>query len=1665
MRSFHPAVAAWFQSAFPAATPAQREAWPAIRRGENVLIAAPTGSGKTLAAFLAAIDELVQEGLAGTLADETSVVYVSPLKALSNDVRINLEVPIEGIRAQLGRTGLPDVEIRTAVRTGDTPQAERNAMRKRPPHIVVTTPESLYILLGSESGRRMLQTTRTLIVDEIHALVQSKRGSHLALTLERLDALCGRRCTRIGLSATQKPIERVADFLVGAPSSLLPSGDKSAGLPICTPSGARRVRAMDGPNEGGSQFADASCGTDEGPHSHETSASAEPSPQRCALGAARRLSRGERGATACTVIDAGHRRARDLAIELTNVPLQPVMSNDAWGLVYDRLAELIGQHRTTLIFANTRRTVERATRHLAERLGKDAVAAHHGSLSKEKRFDAERRLKSGQLRALVATASLELGIDIGEVDLVCQLSSPRSIAAFLQRAGRAGHAVDGISKARLFPTSRDDLVECAALLDAVRRGELDTLRMPPAPLDVLAQQVVAEVACGERGEAELFDMFRGAHPYRDLAREKFNEVLRMLAEGYSTRRGTRAAYLHRDAVNGKLRARRGARMTSLTSGGAIPDTADYDVVLEPQSLRVGSVNEDFAVESIAGDIFQLGNQSYRILKVERGRVRVEDAQGAPPSIPFWLGEAPGRSDELSVAVSRLREEIAARLEPLSPRERGRGEGSDSIESSAAAEPPSGAPRERKGGVFTPLLPEGEGKAIAWLIDEVGLGDAAARQLIDYLAAAHIELGLLPTQSTLAMERFFDESGGMQLIIHSPFGSRLNRAWGLSLRKRFCRSFNFELQAAATEDAIVLSLSTSHSFPLEEVARYLHSNSVHDVLTQALLDAPMFALRFRWNAGAALALPRFAGGAKVPPQIQRMKSEDLLATVFPDQVACLENIVGERKIPDHPLVAQTLQDCLYDAMDLEGLTGLLKRLESGEVRIVARDLTAPSQLAAEILGARPYAFLDGAPLEERRTQAVSSRGFVDAQSAEDLGKLDADAIAAVREEAWPAPRDADEMHEALLALGAVAERDIQRNPAWQGLLQELANAGRATELSASPVHGGGGANRRARSAGWGESGENSPPPPSAPSPASGGRENPGLPPLWVAAESLPMWQAIHPDAILHPATEAPAEFAAKPWTREDALVEILRARLGCTGPILAGELACTFDVDDSDVAIALAALEREGIAMRGRFTPAASIQNSAHGRAGESAASPADSASVARLGRDRLPDARGRMPDASVKDEEWCDRHLLARIHRRTLQRLRREIEPVAPRDFLRFLADWQHVAPDTKLRGPDALAAVLAQLEGFEAPAGVWESQLLPARVAGYDIAWLDALCGSGRIAWTRLRASAGGTHASPVRASPIVLLPRKQLPIWNAIGAQANPEPPSLSSRAQAVIEFLTQHGASFFGEIADGVRLLKVELEDALGELVGAGMVGADSFVGLRALLQPASKRKHPRQRRLARHLLNGIEDAGRWSLVRRSGFSPLPPGEGARSTGGISATRSVGAIAALRAASPEGRGEHVEHIARVLLRRWGVVFWKLLEREAGWLPPWRELRRVYQRLEARGEIRGGRFVEGVVGEQFALPEAVEALRRARKREHDGAFIAISGADPLNLVGGVLPGAKVPSVAGSRIVYRDGLPVATLVAAEVTLLQTLTPEDERMARACIRAIVPDRRFARVTS
>jgi ATP-dependent Lhr-like helicase len=1431
---FHPAIQAWFASAFAAPTAAQMEAWPAIQAGRHVLVAAPTGSGKTLAAFLAAIDSLVREAMAGPLPDETRIVYVSPLKALSNDIQRNLEQPLEGIRAELERLQLPAAGIRSAVRTGDTPQGERAAMRKRAPHIVVTTPETLYILLTSQAGRKMLATTRTVIIDEIHALAPNKRGAHLALSLERLQALAGRELTRIGLSATQKPIQDIAHFLVG---------------------------------------------------------------DRCNAA----------GQPDCVVVDTGHVRQRDLAIELPPAPLEAVISGEVWQQVYDRLATLVNEHRTTLIFVNTRRLAERAARFLSERLGEANVAAHHGSLSREHRLAAEQRLKRGELRALVATASLELGIDIGDVDLVCQLGSTRTIAAFLQRAGRSGHAVGGLPKARLFPLSRDELCDCTALLDCVARGELDRITLPDKPLDVLAQQIAAEVALQEWREDELFALYRRATPFRHLARDEFTEVARMLSEGFHTRLGRRAAHLHRDAVNGVLRGQRGVALAAVTSGGTIPDNADYTVLLEPQALVVGTVNEDFAVESLAGDVFQLGNTSYRILRVERGTVRVEDAKGMPPSMPFWLGEAPGRSTELSAGVSRLRDTIAARLDA-----------------------------------------GGRDAAIGWLTGTLGLQLAAAEQVVDYLAAARAALTQLPTVRRVVLERFFDESGGMQLIVHAPFGSRINRAWGLALRKRFCRKFDFELQAAATEDAIVLSLSSSHSFPLEEVARYLHARTVRPLLVQALLAAPMFGARWRWNAMVALALPRMRGGRKVAPQLQRMAAEDLLATIFPDQVACGENIVGDREVPDHPLVRQTISDCLHEAMDIDGLEQLLAAMESGAIEVIARDLTEPSPLALEILAARPYAYLDDAPLEERRTQAVMARRWMDPQTAADLGKLDPDAIRKVRHEVWPEARNADELQDALLGLGFMSEAEISAQPHWPALVDELAAAARATRVAL------------------------------------------GASVVVVTAERLPELQAVFPGARCTPPIHAPAEYR-KAWTREAALAEMLRDRLQGLGPVTAQALAAPLALPPADADAALIQLEAEGSAMRGHFT-------------------------------------------AGTADTEWCERRLLARIHRYTVNRLRQEVEPVAARDFMRFLLEWQRVAPEARVEGADAVAGIVSQLEGFEAPAAAWETEILPARVNEYDPAWLDELSRAGRVVWTRIAPlNASGTRAaSPVRTTPITLASRRNLPLWAALAQDGGAE--ALSSNGRRVLQFITAHGASFFDEIAEGAGLLGAQVEDALGELVAQGLVNADSFGGLRALLVPSDRRRsQDGRKRPRRSALFGIEDAGRWALARRK---RLPAGE----------TAEPGP------AAPADDAQIVEHVARSLLRRYGVVFWSLVAREAAWLPPWRNLLRCYRRLEARGEIRGGRFVAGLSGEQFAVPEAIGLLRDMRRREPTGTLVSLSGADPLNLVGVLTPGPRLPALTGNRLLYRDGLPIALLVAGEVRFLEELPLEEQWAVRNALQ-------------
>jgi ATP-dependent helicase Lhr and Lhr-like helicase len=1436
LAGFHPAVEHWFSSTHGRPSEPQRRGWPHIRAGEHTLIAAPTGSGKTLAAFLAALDELVQRGLAGQLEEELSILYVSPLKALSNDVEKNLQEPLRGIRNSLVQLGYPPIEIRSLVRTGDSSASERGKLQRSPPHILVTTPESLYILLTSESGRAALRSVRTVIIDEIHALCADKRGAHLALSLERLSALAAGRVTRIGLSATQTPIELVAGFLVGG--------------------------AM-------------------GP---------------------------------CAIVDCGHRRNMLLDLELPASPLEAVMSGEVWTEVYDRIAALVRQTRTTLVFVSNRRLAERLCRHLEERVGEGRVMAHHGSLSKEIRLDAERRLKAGELSALVATASLELGIDIGAVDLVCQVGSPRSIARLLQRVGRAGHQLDGVPVGKVFPLSRNDLVECAALIDSVRRGELDRVSVRHAPLDILAQQVVAMTAAEDIADDLLFQRVQNSYPYRELSRERFDAVLDMLAEGFRTSRGRRSALIRHDRVTRLVQGRKAARLTALTNGGAIADNTDYRVVLEPEQTHVGSIGEDFAIESMAGDIFQLGNASWRILKVENGLVRVADARGEPPTIPFWLGEAPARSDELSISVSRLKAELAERIE------RAR-------DGAAHGAPPDGEPADEEAQAQAALL-----AARDWLVTERRLSSAAADQLVDYLGGALRALGALPTRDTIIVERFFDEAENNHLVIHSTFGARVNRAWGLALRKRFCKTFNFELQAAATEDAIILSLGPSHSFDLSSVGEYLKSNTAEGVLIQALLDSPMFEIRWRHNATRSLATPRFQSGKKVPANLVRIRANDLLTYAFPDQQACLENIVGEREVPDHPLVQQTITDCLTEAMDLSGFLDLLRAIESGAVRMLYRDLTEASPLSHEIINANPYAFLDPAPLEERRTQAIMTRRFFDPVTSGDLGRLDADAIARVKAEAWPSFASADELADALAVAGFMLESEaasggsgVSRGAALS-LFERLIEQGRATRVDL----------------GNGQI-------------------------AWVSAERLAALLAVCPEQSQRPALELPPALARSPEPVE-ALCELIRARLGSLGPVTARSLAQPFAVALGEVALkrvdgALLALEGEGAAMRGRFSPWAS-------------------------------------------EEEWCERGLLARIHRYTLERLRREIEPVSSAVFMRFAFAWQGVSREHRALGRDALTCVLARLEGFEAAAGAWESGLLTARLGDYDPSWLDAACLSGRLTWGRASAPASGKAVRSLATTPIVIALRESWE-WLARGRERVGDA-DLSAPALAVLEHVTQRGACFLHDLG---RVLsdRDELGRAISELVAAGRLSSDSFGGMRGLL-PADKRRMATRARNG----SGLESAGRWSLVPECG-----PAE----------------------------ATDLERWARLLLRRYGIVFRALLARENA--PPWRDLLREYRRLEARGEVRGGRFVERHAGEQFALPEAVPLLRRQRHAPAELEETCLSACDPLNLLGTLLPGERVAALPTHFILFRDALPLAVLEAGEVRFLQELDEHEARRVRA----------------
>ena len=1711
LADFHPASRAWFEERFGQATKAQADAWPQIRAGRHTLIAAPTGSGKTLAAFYAAIDMLLQRGLNGELSEGVQILYVSPLKALSNDIQKNLEQPLNGIAEQLHLQGFAPVDIRIAVRTGDTPPSERARMAKKPPHILVTTPESFYLLLTSASGRAMLSTVRSLVVDEIHALLGDKRGSHLALSMERLQHLIssqssgntkdqsGRTLQRIGLSATQKPIDLVANYLVG----------NATGQSECDSSSLGEVEVE-------------------------------------VEGADSRWPKAD-----CAIVDSGFRRELDIRIEVPKSPLSALMSNEVWDELYGRLVELIESHDTTLVFVNTRRLSERLALALAERLGDDVVCSHHGSMSKDHRHNAEQRLKAGSLKVLVATASMELGIDVGSVDLVVQFSSPKSIATFLQRVGRSGHSINGTPKGILFPLTRDDLIEASALVHSIRRGQLDAIVMPEKPLDILAQQIVAEVSaqvhdrgrdgdtagdepgqrasrrdkskklsapdapeddlwaqgaddCGDvpankqpvdklsvqnqpskeifqplatalaamrtsgstrlsssakpaptpaspevrkaalaaaraglRGtEAEpasvksdvypketeeieetqetqeieeieeikekesfepmtpldswcideLYALVIKAFPFRELTKEEFEETLRMVADGYTSRRGRRGAHLHYDAINRRLRPRRGANLIALTNGGAIPDMFDYQVVLDPEDTVVGSLNEDFALDSMAGDVFTLGTHAWQILRVDGLKVRVRDAQGMNPTVPFWFGEGPGRTVELSQSVSNFRQQIGDLI-----------------------------------------LDESADAAMQWCINAVGLPHSAASQVVEYLHAGMAALGAMPTRDTIIMERFFDEVGDMHVVIHSPFGSRINRGWGLALRKRFCKSFNFELQAAANEDSIVISLGSVHSFPLDEVFRYLQSTTVRDVLVQALLDSPMFEVRWRWNATRSLAIQRNRSGKRVPPQFQRMDAEDLIAHVFPDQIACAENLTGRRDVPTHPLVDQTIHDCLTEAMDIDALIELVGKIEREELTLIAKDLREPSPFAQEIINARPYAFLDDAPAEERRTNAIRNRSWADPAEARDYSLLDASAIARVREEAWPLVHNAEELHDALQTLGYITAAEFADN-GFEKWRERLVLEGRLHQLVQHPQE------------------------------------------LLFATEDLPKFRALFPECCAQ--FDTPSFLEGVCFEPEEALRDLVRSRLEGLGPVTAQRLADEVSLPCVKIDAALLALEVEGFVFQGKFTP--------------------------------------RAEQAGDGPVEWCERRLLQRIHRYTIDSHRKAIKPVSLQVYTQFLFDEHGLQPvrdddemprssaESSLDGQTQLQRSLAMLDGISAPAASWEADLYPSRVSDYDPNWLDVLCISGRVTWGRYvqpSASQRALHkgsSGPVKTTPIAIMSRANLDIWQAMAraqlkeadegprktrvGQDAPSGKTFSNTAQRIEADLLTNGASFFDQIQSRSGLLKAQLEEGLAELVGAGRLNSDSFTGLRALLTPASKKQGAHRRR-RRSPMFGVEEAGRWSLLET--FAPRPADTAdtdamatARTETEAENTRRSPATPAIirqpRASRPNNSrsgwdvldDDQLERLISIYLNRWGVLFRSIIEREL-LAPPWRVLLRALRRLELRGTVRGGRFIAGVGGEQFAFQEAVDGLRSMAKEVAAAKprYHSLAASDPLNLLNLILPRRKLAKLLNNRVLFEDGIPIAVVESGEVKFLREVAPERQwALQQALVQKNFPPR-------
>ncbi|MEZ4366559.1 MAG: DEAD/DEAH box helicase [Kofleriaceae bacterium] len=1467
---FHPLVAGWFGERFGVPTAAQAGGWPRIAAGDDVLIAAPTGSGKTLAAFLACIDALVRQGLSAPLPDGVQILYVSPLKALSNDVQRNLEAPLAELAAVAARDGVKLPEIRVAVRTGDTPVAERARQAKHPPHILVTTPESLYILLTTDRGRAALASVRTVIVDEIHAVAPSKRGAHLALSLERLERLvtqAGRRApVRVGLSATQRPIELVGRLLVGTDRPL--------------------------------------------PH----------------------------------IVDAGHRRAPS-----TLPSRSPTTSSARWRRfeqlerVYDHIAEQVRAHRSTLVFVNTRRMVERVAAALEDRLGEDAVVAHHGSMARERRLAAEQRLKHGEVRCAVATASSSSASTSAPSTWWC--SSARRARSPPCSSASAARATTSAAPPRAGSTrSPDQLVECAALVRGVRTGNLDTLEAATRR-STLAQQLVAICAAeGEAGlgEAELLALARRAASYAELGAERFEQLLAMLDEGASSAAVASAPTSTAIAWPGSC------------ARSAGPAGGDHLRRRHPRQRQL------HGRAAPRGDPRRRGRRGLRHRQLRRRHLPARQHRVADPSHrerPGAGGGCPGRTAHHPVLDRR-----------------GAGAHRGAVRRGLrAAHRHRRPPRGRR--------VAGGDRGVA------GRGhlDAAARRRPDRgLPGGRPGRARLRAEQAGAGRRALLRRGRRHAAGHPRRSAAASTGPGPGPAQALLQNFDFELQAAATDDGIVISLGQPHSFALDTVFGFLPSSQAESTLVQALLDAPMFEVRWRWNATRSLAVLRRMGGKKVAPHLVRMRAADLLSVVFPQAQACQENIVGPREVPDHPLVFETVRDCLVEVMDVAGLTELMGKLERGELAVVARDTVEPSVLSHELLNANPYAFLDDAPLEERRTRALTLRrglGAEVAAVAEVSTALDDAAIAAAEEEVTPEVRSVDELHDALLALWLVpATRGRALAPDAARWMAMLEATGRATTLTL----------------------------------ADGTALWCAIDRLGAARLALDAGRAAY---LVNPALEVPP-WAPAPEEPETAVRRIVAGQLDHRGPITAPALAAELGLRPSDVVAALLALEGDGAILRGQFAGGPATPTTA-------------------------PAALAAETDGEVlATVQWCNRRILARIHRLTLVRLRREIEPVSPAALMRFLVRWQRVGRNAQLLGADGLGRVVEQLQGWQTAAGAWEREVLPARLHAYEPAWLDQLCLGGELTWCRLTPrvqaddeDAARPRSTPSRAAPLAILRRIDAG-WVRSAAACAAAEQAPSTEAAAVADALARRGASFFSDLVADTGLDADVVSDALWELVAAGRATADGFASLRVLVD--------RRRGESRSLF----DAQR----RTDAAPPAPPRrwldavkrardrDSARPRHAVRALPAAGGRWSLLTPPVAPAGDVAEAWARQLLARYGVVFRDLLAREVA-LPPWRDLVVALRRLEARGEIRGGRFVSSFVGEQFALPEAVEGLRAARAAPATPEAVTIAATDPLNLVGVLSPGPRVPAVLGNAVLLVDGVVVASREAGAVVRRGGLAP------------------------